>query len=44
LLVIVGVAGWAWLTLARVSASLASGSVYTCTCVHDNILCRRLLK
>jgi len=52
----VGVAGWAWSTHATVSASLlpAAGSaatlsgrgarVYTCTCVHDNIPCRRLPK
>jgi len=43
----VGVAGWAWPTCYGVSEPVASGRgarVYTCTCVHDNVLCRRLPK
>jgi len=46
----VGAAGWAWSTHATVAASqeqTLSGRgarVYTRTCVHDNILCKRLPK
>jgi len=43
----VGVAGWAWSTHYGVSQTVANGRgarVYNCTCVHDNIPCRRLPK
>jgi len=42
---VMGLAGCAWSTrLAAVTLSGRGARVYTCTCVHDNIPCRRLAK